>query len=253
MHCLLFGVLITPCRSPCHDTHADGGRGGACAEQQAGGRVSADSLFCVILFMVLFGMAEPGASNVFDPPGQQVGGGVLSGAMLGLAVVYLHNLGDRPWVWIAFSLGAMVGLGVLAEELRLSAPVAGAIAGLLVSIVSRHWPVAEPVRARLTAFWSPFGEVLTAILLVWIGIELILSSVPLMYVAIGVFTIPVVIMTRMVSVSLPVLILGMRRRGFTQEAVRLMAWAACAAALPWCWPCLCRLARKARRLSRRPS
>ena len=75
MHGLLFGVLRTRCRSPCHDTQASGGR----AERALGSRLAGESLlnslFCVILFMVLRG--ELGASNVFDPPGQQVGGGGL--------------------------------------------------------------------------------------------------------------------------------------------------------------------------------
>jgi len=83
--------------------------------------------------------------------------------------------------------------------------------------------MSERTIQRLDSFWELADEFLNSVLFVMVGIEiLILDLSPAAFWA-GVLAVPVVLMARFISVSLPVALLR-RVRSFSPHAVKILTW-----------------------------
>ncbi len=83
--------------------------------------------------------------------------------------------------------------------------------------------MSENTRVHLDTFWELLDEILNAVLFVLIGFEILLLSFAKAYLFIGLLSIPLVLMSRWVSVLLPIKILS-RWRLFTSGAVSVLTW-----------------------------
>ena len=98
------------------------------------------------------------------------------------------------------------------------------VAGLLIGNRGRRFAMSERTRTRLDEFWELIDEFLNAILFVLIGAEVIVIGFTVDYVLAGLISIPMILVARWISVSLPVFLLR-RRREFSAHVIKMLTWA----------------------------
>jgi len=229
-YCLLFGALISPT-----DPIAVGAilrRVGIPKSLLI--KITGESLFNdgvgVVLFLLILQLsgaghaeAEIGVSQVLNLLCVEVGGGLLFGGLLGWSVYRMLKAVDAYQVEILLTLALVTGGYALAHSLHVSGPLAMVVAGVLIGNRGRALAMSERTIQRLDSFWELADEFLNSVLFVMVGIEiLILDLSPAAFWA-GVLAVPVVLMARFISVSLPVALLR-RVRSFSPHAVKILTW-----------------------------
>jgi len=111
----------------------------------------------------------------------------------------------------------------LADELHISGPIAIVVAGLLIGNHGRLLAMSDQVRDHLDKFWELIDEVLNGVLFVLIGLEVLALTFSREYFIAGVLLIPLLLVTRFISVGGPVLIMR-RFRKFSPKVVTILTW-----------------------------
>ncbi|MGD2123770.1 MAG: cation:proton antiporter, partial [Gemmatimonadota bacterium] len=188
----------------------------------------------VVLFLVVLGVAGAGHGHgtgqggvellhVLHLLGVEVIGGLVFGGILGWVVYRMLKAVDEYQVEILLTLALVTGGYALAQALHVSGPLAMVVAGLLIGNQGRALAMSERTVNQLDSFWELTDEFLNSVLFVMIGIEvLILDFGPGFFVA-GLLAIPLVLLARFVSVSLPVQFLRSVRT-FSPHAVKILTW-----------------------------
>ncbi len=193
-------------------------------------KIVGESLFndgvAVVLFLVLVDMATSGEASVAGAAGlflQEAVGGLLFGLALAWIAHRMLASIDQYQVEILITLAVVLGGYSLAHALHLSGPIAMVVAGL---VLGNHKPgesMTGATREHLDHFWELLDELLNAVLFVLIGLEvLILTFAPEPWLA-GLLMIPVVLLARLVSVSVPVHMLRWVRE-FSPGVIRVLTW-----------------------------
>ena len=78
-------------------------------------------------------------------------------------------------------------------------------------------------RQHLDMFWELIDEILNAVLFVLIGLEVLVLTLNMPYIAAGLMAIPVALLARFISIGLPVVILR-KWQSFAPRAIRIMTW-----------------------------
>ncbi len=228
VYCLAFGALISPT-----DPIAVLGilkQLGVSRSLEA--KIAGESLFNdgvgVVVFMALLHIIEPGhevsAGSVTWMFLQEAVGGALFGLLTGWIAFRMLRSVDNYQVEILITLALVAGGYAAADKLHLSGPIAMVVAGLLIGNHGRVLAMSERTREHLDTFWELVDETLNAVLFVLIGLEVLVLSFTVHYLAAGLLTIPIVIAARFISVGLPVGVLRPFRR-FTPGVVRILTWA----------------------------
>lgn len=224
--CLVFGSLI----SPTDPIAVLGILKTAGVPSSLETKIVGESLFndgvAVVVFLVLVGIATTGNAS----PGSVVVLFVqeaLGGAVFGLVLAWIaHRMLasiNNYQVEILITLAVVLGGYSLAHALHLSGPIAMVVAGLLLGNHRRDYAMSEHTREHLDHFWELLDELLNAVLFVLIGLEvLILAFEASPWIAAGIM-IPLVLLARLISVSLPVLALS-RFREFTAGVIPVLTW-----------------------------
>ncbi len=83
---------------------------------------------------------------------------------------------DNYQVEVLITLALVTGGYALAMAWHLSAPIAVVVAGLLIGNQGRALAMSETTREHLDAFWELIDEVLNAVLLLLIGLEVLVVA-----------------------------------------------------------------------------
>ena len=226
-YCLVFGALI----SPTDPIAVLGILRRAKTPKSLEVRITGESLFNdgfgVVLFIAVLGLAAGGeettAGHVTLLFLEEAVGGVLFGlAIGGIAYRILKGI-DNYQVEILVSLALVTGGYALASWLHTSGPIAIVVAGLLVGNPGRQFAMSEKTRNNLDAFWEIIDEILNAVLFLLIGLEVLIIDLRGSYLLAGLLTIPVVLLSRFVSVGAPISLMRLRRT-FGRGTVRIMTW-----------------------------
>ena len=80
-------------------------------------------------------------------------------------------------------------------------------------------------RTRLDNFWELLDEILNVVLFVLIGLEVLILELKGTYFAAGLLAIPLILLARFVSVSIPVgLLRFLTNKTFSEHVIKILVW-----------------------------
>ncbi|MEJ6581692.1 MAG: sodium:proton antiporter [Akkermansiaceae bacterium] len=224
--CLVFGALI----SPTDPVAVLGILKKVGVPKSLETKITGESLFNdgvgVVIYLALIGVAAGGEVSVGEVGGlfiREVGGGVLLGGVIGYIAYLMLKTIDNYQVEVLITLALVTGGYQLASHWHLSGPLAMVVAGLMIGNQGRLMAMSDTTREHLDLFWELIDEILNALLFLLIGLEIFVLDWSSEAFFAGCILIVVVLASRMVSVSLPVLMLK-RSREFSPGVIRILTW-----------------------------
>ena len=227
IYCLLFGALI----SPTDPIAVLGILKTVGVPKSLEIKISGESLFndgvAVVVFLVLLGIAtgqgEASVSSISLLFLQEAIGGAIYGFIIGGLCFYMLRSVNNYQVEVLLTLALVMGGYTLATALHVSGPIAMVVAGLLIGNHGRVFAMSASTREHLDSFWELIDEILNAVLFLLIGLEVLVLIYHVEYFLAVLALIPVVLLSRFVSVAIPIEIMK-NVREFSPGVTRLMTW-----------------------------
>ena len=228
IYCLLFGALI----SPTDPIAVLGILKEARVPKNLEIKIVGESLFNdgvgVVVFLTIFNIASAGEGHhdqsVIMLFIQEVIGGLVLGLIAGW---FAWNLMKRINDWeveVMITLALVMGVHWIAEFYHLSGPLAVVAAGLLVGTEHvRTSSMSEETENYIDKFWELIDTYLNAILFVLIGLEILILPLDYTYILLGLAAIPIVLLSRYLSLYPPVTFFG-RYLDFVPRTAIIMTW-----------------------------
>jgi len=227
IYCLLFGALI----SPTDPIAVLGILKKAEVPKSLETKICGESLFndgvAVVVFLVLLQIAVGGhditAGTVALLFAKEALGGIVYGLLIGGIAYGMLKSVNNYQVEVLITLSLVAGGYAMADTLHLSGPIAIVVAGLLIGNHGRLLAMSDHTREHLDTFWELVDEVLNVILFVLIGLEVLVLTWNRTYLIASVLLIPLLLLSRFVSVALPVVIMR-RFRTFSPNVIKILTW-----------------------------
>ena len=227
IYCLLFGALI----SPTDPIAVLGILKTVGIPKTLEVKIAGESLFndgvAVVIFLVLLGIAtgqnEATVSSISLLFIQEAIGGAVYGLIIGGLCFYMLRSVNNYQVEILLTLALVMGGYALASALHISGPIAMVVAGLLIGNHGRVLAMSKSTREHLDTFWELIDEILNAVLFLLIGLEVLILVYHTEYFLAALAIIPVALLARYISVSIPIYLLK-NVRDFSPGVKRLMTW-----------------------------
>lgn len=228
IYCLLFGSLI----SPTDPIAVLAILKRASVPKKLEVKISGESLFndgvAVVVFLSIFEMAEKGVENIGALDililfVQEAGGGALFGYLLGIVGYYLLKSIDSYVEEVLITLALVMGGYAFSSFIHISGPLAVVVAGLLMSDRARMFAMSDVTRQYVDMFWEILDEVFNAVLFILIGLEVLAISFERNYIIAGIIAIVVVLISRFISVGIPISLMKLKRK-FIPRTIQILTW-----------------------------
>jgi len=227
IYCLLFGALISPTDPIAVMSTVK--RLGVSKELET--TIAGESLFNdgvgVVVFMVLLILLQSpdqiDAAHVAILFAEEALGGIVFGLILGGLGYYLLSTIDNYKVEVLITLALVMGGYGLAMYLHTSGPIAVVVAGLITGSVLREHAMSDRTRQSVDDFWELIDEILNVILFALIGLEMLIIPFESQWLLAGLLLIVVVVSVRVISVGVPIRLVGLRRK-MPPHLVKILTW-----------------------------
>ncbi len=227
VYCLLFGALI----SPTDPVAVMGILKSAGAPKSLETKIVGESLFndgvAVVMFLVILGLVSGGhdvsAGEIVLLFIQEVIGGIIYGLIIGYIGYSMLKSVNEYELEVLITLAMVMGGYALATVLHLSGPLAMVIAGLMIGNHGRMFAMSNKTREHIDHSWHLIDNILNTILFLLIGLEVLAISTDYRYLIIGAIMIPLVLLSRFLSVGFMIGVMR-RFRGFTPGVVKILTW-----------------------------
>ena len=230
LYCLLFGALISPTDPIAVVSILKRAKIPASLEI----KISGESLFNegvgVVLFITFYEVAKMGLTNISVWKvlwlfARETGGGLLLGWLLGYLCYWALKSIDNYVVEVMITLAIVMGGYSLAGELHVSGPLAMVMAGLITGDKGMDSGVSDITRDYLGKFWELMDELMNAVLFLLIGFEMLIVAFNLTLFWLGCIAVVIVLFARLISVSIPIIILKSKKT-FENNAIPILTWGA---------------------------
>jgi CPA1 family monovalent cation:H+ antiporter len=138
---------------------------------------------------------------------QEVGGGIIFGGIIGWIAYQMLRSIDAFHIELIITLAVVTGGYALAEKLKLSAPLAMVVAGIIIGNHGRSSAMSNETRKNLDSFWEAIDDILNSVLFFLIGLEMIVINATITVVILGLACILIALAARFISVAIPLVIL----------------------------------------------
>lgn len=232
IYCLLFGALI----SPTDPIAVMGILKTVGAPKTLETKIAGESLFndgvAVVVFIVLLSIATGGgAGNEAEISighiallfAEEAIGGIVYGFIIGFITYRMLKSVNNYQVEILLTLALVMGGYALATILHVSGPLAMVVAGLMIGNHGRQFAMSDVTREHIDTFWQLIDEILNAVLFVLLGLEVLVLTFTENYLLAAVLLIPIVIVSRFISVGVPVTLLRFKRE-FSPHVIKILTW-----------------------------
>ena len=184
----------------------------------------------VVLFLLALGVIKGGVITlghgvVLVALLREIAGGALLGFAAGwLAALLIRRVHDDEGLQLLVSLTLVLGCYRLATAFGLSGPIAVVIAGLCMASPSPRFGMASDSRTVVIRFWSLLDQLLNTMLFLLIGLQILGLIVAPAQLLPAVFVVPLAVLSRLVSVAVPLALTREKWRDKARDAA-VLTWA----------------------------
>ena len=227
MYCLLFGALISPTDPVAVLNILKTMKAPKALETQMAGEALFNDGVGVVIFMVLLKLAtgdpDAGLGQAALLFAKEAMGGIVLGLCAGYLAYQMLKRVDDYLVEVLITLGLVTGGYALANTIHISGPLAMVAAGLLIGNHGRAFAMSETTKRNLDTFWELIDEILNAVLFILIGMEVLTLEFTAPHLLAGLILIPVVLLVRLTSVSVPFTLLRLKRKT-EPHVIKILTW-----------------------------
>jgi CPA1 family monovalent cation:H+ antiporter len=155
---------------------------------------------------------------------EEVGGGLLFGALIGFAGYYLiKSVKENAQLVVILSIATAMGGYTIASLLHVSGPLAMVVAGLIIGNKFNISSNLGATRKTFNEVWEILDETLNGVLFLLIGLAAHLLEFNFKYLFLGLVAILIVLLARFISVILPFSLLK-HEENTMMKTVTLLTW-----------------------------
>ncbi len=233
LFCLLFGALISPTDPIAVLAMVKQTRISKNLESQIAGESLFNDGVGVVVFLTILTIALPESGEAHIDPlhiaelfGIEVIGGLAFGSLIGYIGLRLLIMIPNEYteIEVLVTLSMVLGGASMAEFLGVSGPLSMVAMGLFVGNKGRSAELEEAAGEYVYKFWHLMDESMNAILFILIGLQIIVINWQLDFFLAAAFAIVIVLISRLISIGVPIFILRFFRT-FPKWTVRILTWA----------------------------
>ncbi len=150
-------------------------------------------------------------------------GGAILGLVFGYMAFLMMRSLDEYTLEVMITLALVLVTYATALHLHISGPIAVVVAGILIGNHGAQFAMSKHTRTHIFNFWELTDEILNSVLFLLIGLEILVIGVNFKFAWLAFLAIPVVLLARLIAVSLPIGLLGIREK-FTEGAIWVLTW-----------------------------